>query len=178
MFVINSLKFYLVPNLDEQYKNEISLILKEIEDTKNRENIYISSQLALDLANLCNNEKGISFYNYLLNKEQEIGYRKVCPIRKEISFLDKLEEALKPFGLKGERQYRVFNYRIDFYISSLNIAIEYDENGHSGYSYEKHDERQRKIENKLSCCFIRVTDYKTDEYNIGYIIKRIFSITE
>lgn len=101
--------------------------------------------------------------------------------RKEVEFLDKLEKALEPFGLRTERQYLVERpdgnyYRIDFYIASKNVAIEYDEDGHKGYSYEKHEGRQNYIEYKLGCKFIRVTDENSDEYNIGYIIKNLFDI--
>ena len=99
--------------------------------------------------------------------------------RFEIKFINKLEESLKPFNIKGEKQYIVkndkgTNYRIDYYIPSLNIAIEYDEDGHKGYSYEAHEGRQDYIENKLGCKFIRVSDKNSDEYNIGFILKNIF----
>ena len=33
--------------------------------------------------------------------------------REEIEFIDQLEDALKPFDIKGQRQYRVLKYRID-----------------------------------------------------------------
>ena len=93
--------------------------------------------------------------------------------RKEIEFINQLEEALEPFNIKGERQYPVLNYRIDYYIPELNIAIEYDENDHKNYSYESHEGRQLKIEQTLGCRFIRVSDSKTNTYNIGYVIKMI-----
>lgn len=101
--------------------------------------------------------------------------------RKEIEFLDKLEKALEPFGLRTERQYLVERadgnyYRIDLFVISKNTAIEYDEDGHKGYSYEKQEGRQNYIEYKLGCKFIRVTDENSDEYNIGYIIKNLFDI--
>ena len=34
---------------------------------------------------------------------------------------------------------------IDYYIPSLNITIEYDENGHASYKYEEHEGRQKEI---------------------------------
>lgn len=96
--------------------------------------------------------------------------------RKEIKFLDQLEQALQPFNIEGKRQYSVLNYRIDYYIPSLNIAIEYDENEHKNYTYEAHEGRQRNIEKELGCRFIRVNDSNTDNYNIGLIIKNIFKL--
>ena len=93
--------------------------------------------------------------------------------RKEVEFLNQLEDALEPFGIKGTRQYPVLSYRIDYYIESLNIAIEYDENNHMGYSYEAHEGRQAQIEEVLGCRFIRISDDKTNAYNIGYVLKMI-----
>ena len=96
--------------------------------------------------------------------------------RKEIEFIDQLEQALQPFNIKGKRQFQVLSYFIDYYIPSLNIAIEYDENEHINYSYEQHEGRQRNIEKELGCRFIRVSDKNTDSYNIGFVIKNIFNI--
>lgn len=98
--------------------------------------------------------------------------------RKEIEFLDNLEDALESFNIKGLRQYPVMDnkYRIDYYIPSLNIAIEYDEDGHRNYSHEKHEGRQKEIEDLLKCRFIRVSDDNTDSYNIGFVIKNIFNL--
>lgn len=98
--------------------------------------------------------------------------------RKEIEFGDCLKEALKPFNLEMKTQLSVCDnkYRIDFYIPSLNIAIEYDENGHKNYSYEEHEGRQKEIENELGCRFIRVTDTNSHSFNVGQVIKEIFNI--
>lgn len=96
--------------------------------------------------------------------------------RKEIGFGEKLMEALEPFGITLEKQWPCGNFYIDFYIPALNIAIEYDENGHKNYSYEAHELRQEIIEDRLGCKFVRVSDDQSDEYNIGYIIKQIFKL--
>ena len=100
----------------------------------------------------------------------------VLSSRKEINFLYRLENALIPFGITGIKQYNVLNYRIDYYIPSLNVAIEYDENGHNDYTYEAHELRQELIEKELGCRFIRVTDNKDDYVNIGLVIKELFNI--
>lgn len=91
----------------------------------------------------------------------------------EEPFLNQLEDTLKPFGIYGERQYKVLNYRIDFYIERLNIAIEYDENDHKGYSYEQQEEREKNIKELLGCKFIRVSDKNSNGYNIALILKEI-----
>lgn len=107
-----------------------------------------------------------------LNLEEKV----VLTSRKEIEFIDQLEETLKPFNLVGIRQYKVGTYKIDYYIPSLNIAIEYDENDHLGYSYEAHEMRQKEIEDTLKCRFIRVTDYNTHNFNIGLVLKEMFNM--
>ena len=96
--------------------------------------------------------------------------------RKEIEFIDKLERALLAFNITGNKQHNVLDYRIDYYIPSLNVAIEYDENGHRDYTYESHELRQELIQKELGCRFIRVTDEKNDEFNIGLVIKELFNI--
>lgn len=94
----------------------------------------------------------------------------------ERNFLYELEESLKAFNIKGIKQFQVLSYKIDYYIPSLNIAIEYDENNHKNYTYEQHKCRQKKIEKELGCKFIRISDSKSNSYNIGYVIKNIFNL--
>ena len=112
--------------------------------------------------------------NYLI---KETGKGEIVQIktRKEIEFINKLEEALKALNvLDGETQYYCCDkYRIDYYIPSLNIAIEYDENSHENYIYKQQEGRQKEIEKELGCKFIRVTDEYSDEYNLGLVIKEL-----
>lgn len=121
----------------------------------------------------CFNE--LSIINSLESITKDFKYIK----RKEEGFLDQLEESLCVFNLIGVKQYIVkndkgTNYRIDYYIPSLNIAIEYDENNHSTYTYEQQEGRQKEIEDKLGCKFIRVSDKNSNGYNIGQVIKEIY----
>ena len=97
----------------------------------------------------------------------------VATSRKEIEFVDSLEKTLEPFDLTIEKQYRVLSYRIDFYIKEFNLAIEYDENNHSGYSYESQEGRQKEIEHAIGCTFLRLSDHDSDMYNIGLVMKQI-----
>lgn len=119
--------------------------------------------------------KGISECIKKLGGEERVVY---SLDRKEIVFGDYLKEALKPFNLEMKTQLSVCNnkYRIDFYIPSLNIAIEYDENGHKNYSYEEHEGRQKEIANELGCRFIRITDEHSHSFNVGQVIKEIFNL--
>jgi len=95
---------------------------------------------------------------------------------KESKFLEMLEEALKPFGLRGIKQLKVLDkYRLDFYLPSLNIAVEFDENFHRGYNMEAHEFRQKEIEEELDIEFIRVSDKSSNAYNIGFVISKIIN---
>ena len=175
-------KILISPNITEDGKNEIEYILNKINhsDSEERKDIFVSIELLLDLCLECKNEKARMFYSYLLETNKDIKFNPNCPKRKEITFLDKLEQALKPFNITGIRQFPIDindkHYRIDYYIQNLNIAIEYDENGHKNYSYDKHKGRQKEIEKKLGCKFIRVIDFESDEYNIGLVFKELFNI--
>lgn len=109
-------------------------------------------------------------------KECLFGINKIPNYRKEMRFLDKLEQVLLPLGIRGVRQYLTNDkYRIDFYIpdygSYTGLAIEYDENDHKEYSYERQEFRQEKIEDEIQCSFLRLSDSNSDEYNIGLVMK-------
>lgn len=93
--------------------------------------------------------------------------------RKESLFIERLEEFLSEYNIKGIKQYPTLNYRIDYYIPELKLAIEYDENNHNSYSYEAQEGRQKQIEKELGCKFVRVSDNCSNLKNIAKISKYI-----
>ena len=98
----------------------------------------------------------------------------ILETRKEIEFIAELSDFLEAQDITdGIRQFRVLNYRIDYYIPSLKLAVEYDEDEHKCYSYERQEGRQLTIEKELGCKFIRVSDDKSNAYNIGLIAKKM-----
>jgi predicted HTH transcriptional regulator len=74
--------------------------------------------------------------------------------------------------LEVETQYPVKNYKLDFYISELNLAIEFDEKHHK-YQKEEDEKREKEIENVLNCKFIRVSEEKSIGEQLGLVIKAI-----
>ena len=140
------------------------------------DNIYIFSQVGFSKYLTISEPKNQIYIKDFI--KEYFGYDGIefnLLLRKENGFLEKLEEVLIPFDIKGVRQYNVLSYRMDYYIPSLNIAIEYDEEHHK--HQQKEDKvRQKEIEYELGCKFIRVTDENSDEYNIGLIMKDIFDI--
>lgn len=98
----------------------------------------------------------------------------ILETRKEIEFIAELSDFLEAQDITdGISQFRVLNYSIDYYIPSLKLAIEYDEDEHKQYSYERQEGRQAVIEKELGCEFIRVSDDKSNAYNIGLIAKKL-----
>jgi very-short-patch-repair endonuclease len=71
----------------------------------------------------------------------------------EKQILDNCEKVL---GYTVLRQYEVSGYFLDGYVPELFIAIEIDERPKDK---EKDIERQKIIENKLGCKFIRINDF-------------------
>ena len=155
-----------------------------IDDFGTKGGWLINSNGAISL--ICNSEnRSVNFKQGIrdwLVSEGLIEDLLVLKSKKEIEFIDILEEQLNIFGLTGTRQHSIKNednsYRIDYYIPALNIAIEYDENNHDGYSYCQHEGRQINIEEQLNCRFIRVSDDKTHIENSAIVIKEIFNIKE
>ncbi|MDO8623461.1 MAG: DUF559 domain-containing protein [archaeon] len=70
----------------------------------------------------------------------------------ETKIIDFLEKAT---GYKFFRQYKIDGYFIDGYCPILKLAIEVDEKYHQK-QLQKDLERQKYIENKLSCTFMRI----------------------
>ena len=144
-------------------------------------NIYLLSEKGYRIfSSLTKSKKDLS--KQLLNEYFNSRYILEPKNTKEYNFYTTLKEALIPFGITdGEEQYSILNnkgtnFRIDYYIPSLNVAIEYDEKIHTSYTYDRQEGRQKEIEDKLGCKFIRVTDENTIGYNVGLIIKDIINI--
>jgi very-short-patch-repair endonuclease len=102
---------------------------------------------------------------HLMRNRKEIVCCDVLHIKryvpKEIEVLDFIQESLKDI-VTITRQYRVCGYRIDLYIVEKNIAVECDENGHKHYNSNHEQKRQKEIESRLHCTFVR---FNPDDVN-------------
>lgn len=145
-------------------------------------NIFILSEkgyskLAKSINNYISEEKG-----KMIEEIMRKYFESTTPIiinegtRKEIEFIEDLENILGAINVKGKKQYYINGYRIDYYIPLYNIAIEYDENGHKNYTYSEHEGRQKEIEKELRCKFIRVSDNNKNSENIAVILKYIMNL--
>lgn len=90
-----------------------------------------------------------------------------CKEQLTIGFISKALQVFQP-----KTQFWVFKYRIDLYFPVQRLAIECDEFDHTNYNIKKDSERQKNIENKLNCTFIRFNP-DNKEFKIEYIINEI-----
>ena len=127
------------------------------------------------LDNLRNYTKKLELLNWY-NKHINIKNNIILFNRKEEYFVDDLEKVLCQMDIHGIKQCHILNYYIDYYLPSINIAIEYDENKHKGYTYEQQTLRQEIIERELGCSFVRVDDSNDNLTNIGIILNEIMNI--
>ena len=65
-----------------------------------------------------------------------------------------------------------YGYRIDAYSLKYKLAIEVDQQGHNDRNIDYEIERQKAIENKLGCEFIRINPAK-ENLNIFVEIGKI-----
>lgn len=97
----------------------------------------------------------------------------------EIIFMNNLEKILYEIDLVLERQKKIKTsnnvYYVDGYISTLNLAIEYDEYHHS-LILEKDISREKEITKEIGCSFVRVKDGEDMFTNIGIVVKKILEI--
>lgn len=94
------------------------------------------------------------------------------PPRVEIQFGEQLILFINQLGYSVKTQYKVLNYRVDFYIPELNVAIEYDEQHHA-YQLEGDKQRELDIQNEIGCKFIRIEDELNIGSQLGQIINHI-----
>ena len=76
-------------------------------------------------------------------------------------------------GENMETQYSVLNDKIDLYFHEYKLAVEIDENNHQGRNKNYEKQRQKEIENKLSCAFIIINPDK-ENFNISSAKNKIF----
>lgn len=126
-------------------------------------------------------KKGISILNInYKNKElsEFCGQEYIASFNRfENSFGELLKSVLNYWGIIFFKQYRVYKYRIDFYIPRYKLAIEYDENQHNYFNNIVLDkQREKYIKYKLKCRLIRLDYHKTDIDNLNIVLKQIFKL--
>ena len=75
-------------------------------------------------------------------------------------------------GESIQTQYSVLGYKIDLYVHEYKLAIEVDELRHADRNINNEIKRQKALENKLNCVFIRINPNEKD-FNIFKEINKI-----
>lgn len=92
--------------------------------------------------------------------------------RFEYKYINEIKDFLDEMNIKCILQYLVDNYRIDLYIPKFNLAIEIDEKEHK-YKRDNDLIRQKHIENRIPCKFIRVKEGDSCGSVIARIVKEL-----
>ena len=100
-------------------------------------------------------------------------------LTKEKSVLKSVMDAFE--GENMQTQYSFLGYRTDLYSPDYKLAVEVDEKGHTDRNIDHEIKRQKTLEKKLSCGFIRINPDESD-FNIFKSInemhRRIKKLTE
>ena len=65
-------------------------------------------------------------------------------------------------------------FRIDVYFSEYSLAVEIDEKGHTDRDFIFEEKRQKALEKKLGCKFIRINTSNTKNgYGLDYKVGKI-----
>ncbi|MGD0400216.1 MAG: DUF559 domain-containing protein [Syntrophobacteraceae bacterium] len=125
-----------------------------------------SKQGAIKLALHCKSDEAGIFLKRMNVKDRHISHVESPSIRNVIA-------AIEGFT-RYERQYPVYEYKVDLYLIDWKIAVECDEEGHQNYPKWEEETRQRSIERHLDCKFVRFNPYE-DNFLIGKVINEIFA---
>lgn len=108
-------------------------------------------------------------YDYLCNI-----YKGVKPASSEYLFKEALFPFIDELGYTIEYQKTILSYRVDFYISELNMVIEHDEEYHRQVKVSQYDKtRETYIINATGCVFVRIPAQMETIRALGYISKII-----
>ena len=92
--------------------------------------------------------------------------------RFEYKMMNEVCDYLDEMNIEYIRQYQILNYKIDLFLPSYNLCIEYDEKEHK-YKKQYDKERENSIKESNKCIFIRIEEKESVGTAIAKIIKCI-----
>lgn len=164
--------------------DELSITIPIISNNKTPQSyqtMLYTLEGSLMICSLSSQAKAYDFSQWLINLSNSDKDIKVINTRKEIQFHSLLADFLDGLNIKFVHQFKYDDYRIDWYLPELHIAIEYDENCHSHYPVEEEKSREEYLTEQnrteqLTCKFIRVDDKHSCGENLSYITRQIFNL--
>ena len=134
--------------------------------SKNSHDAFVDLDGALEIVARCKKPKALELFEKLGFNSYEHKY-----VQKETQTISYITKAFK--GEQMIDQYCVDGYRIDLYFPAYKLAIECDEFNHRDRDIGYEVKRQKHIENKLKCQFIRFNPDAKD-FCIFKVINEIF----
>ena len=101
-----------------------------------------------------------------VNEDTLEEYSKICEI--DLYFSENCEKRVQVD--KNGQQY--ISFRIDIYFTKYCLAIEIDEEGHTDRDLIFEEKRQKALEKKLNCTFVRINTSK-ENFDVDYEASRI-----
>jgi very-short-patch-repair endonuclease len=156
--------------VSRKYKKQLKKIFPNFNFQYSKgETNYINKCGLVELLCKCRMTNKFEFIEFC-NKNFELNIENHSFLSKENDIIGAI---IKTFGNeKYETQFLVGKYKIDLYFTEKKIAIECDEYNHKGRNKNYEANRQKYIENKLGCKFIRF-DPDDGNFDIFLLIKKI-----
>lgn len=168
-----------------EYKN----IREAIKSFISKENIKKSSDFA-ERKKKKNDQPHTTYINYfgvkeLISKSKKLKIKEIAEelgmnindfvtVRKETSTIKFIMRAFK--GEQMITQAKMDNYWIDLYFPKYNICVECDEEAHFTEKHQREDKiRQKYLEDKYGCIFVRYQPEKNDK-SVAKCINKIFKL--
>ena len=133
---------------------------------QNDHDVFFTLDDAMEIIVRSNKPKAIDILEKMGSKMYRHKY-----VRKETETLSYIQRAFK--GEEMIDQYCVDGYRIDLYFPKYKLAVECDEFDHNGRDIEYEVKRQKHIEIKLDCHFIRYNP-DADDFDPFNLLNRIY----
>ena len=96
-----------------------------------------------------------------MHSQKKLGFKLYDVINtKEQTIINSIKDTFE--GENIQTRYSVLGYRIGLYFHEYKLAIEDDELRHTNRNINNEIERQKALENKLNCIFIRINPDEKD----------------
>ena len=175
----------------EIYKKFTNLSEKEL-NTKNNKKTYVRNDVMTTIIKRCRGEKtrGIraidGFRNKLMIPDSEIPKCPEFEVKSKIGKIFKKHNPLEEYSVKiyeidpyfyehyekkliDKNRCKYISFRIDIYFSECFLAVEIDEKRHTDTDIIFEEKRQKGLEKKLNCKFIRTnTSNAKNGYDLDY----------
>ena len=162
-------------------------------NTKSSEFVYVKNNVMTNIIKHCRGEKKRAidgFTKKLMIPDLEISKCQELEVKSKIGTIFVNEKILEGYSVKiyeidscfyehykekiqpDKNDFKYILFRIDIYFTEYFLAIEIDEKGHTDRDLIFEEKRQKALEKKLNCKFIKINTSK-ENYDADYEASRI-----